>query len=87
MSFLAASANLLPEPSQLRYVLLATDAPAWSTLSRAFAIQVMLADAPLVALGLVGFALGTFWACSGGMGRCVLYLTFASRLRRCPPLG
>lgn len=47
----------------------ATTLPVWTTVSRAFAVEVMLADAPLASLGLVGFALGACWTVIGGLGR------------------
>jgi hypothetical protein len=86
MSLLPAT---LAEPvvGQLASLLLAPEdatvaSPAWSAVSRAFAVGVMLADAPLVALGLVGFALGTFWAVSGGLGRCEPALSLRASQRR-----
>lgn len=55
-----------------------------SRLGRVAAVQVLLADAPLIALGLVGFGLGTFWLLVGGMGRSALFARSAARARPTP---
>ena len=49
--------------------------PGWTLLgSQVWLLQVILADAPFVAIGLLGFALGTFFVIGGQIQRLVLLI-------------